>query len=269
LQYFILGWGSNLLISDSGFDGLLIKATSANLSVKGEEIFAEAGVNLSRLVGEAARSGLSGLEFAAGIPGTVGGAARNNAGAYGSSFGDLVCGLEVYQDGKIKNLRHEDMQYHYRDSILKHGNGIITSVKLKLKKGDQVKVHQKVMEIIKQRVQRLPIEPSAGCFFKNVEVDDIKSGKERIIKELNITESEWQEITKYGKLPVAFIFEKLGLKGKQIGGCKISEKHAAFFINSGGAKAEHVVMMVSDLKMRVRNQLGIQLQEEVQYIGFN
>jgi UDP-N-acetylmuramate dehydrogenase len=268
LSYFVFGWGSNLLVSDAGFDGLVIKSTSSNFSVKGEEIFAEAGVNLSRLVGEAAKLGLSGLEFASGIPGTVGGAARNNAGAYGTSFGDLVTGLEIYQDGKTRNLRHEDMQYHYRDSILKHGKGIIISVKLKLKKEDPTKVHQEVIRIIKQRTQRLPIEPSAGCFFKNVELNDLVLDKERMIKELDITEEEWNEVTKYNKLPVAFIFEKLGLKGKKIGGCQVSEKHAAFFINAGGAKSEHVIMMASDLKMRARNQLGIQLHEEVEYVGF-
>ncbi len=268
LLFFILGWGSNLLVSDDGFNGLVIKSASNNFSVKGEEIFAEAGVNLSRLVGEASNAGLCGLEFASGIPGTVGGAARNNAGAYGSSFGDLVTGLEVYQDGKIRNLRHEDMQYHYRDSILKRGNGVIISVKIKLKKEDPKKVHDEMIKIIKQRTLRLPTEPSAGCFFKNIEIDDPSLDKRKIMKGLDISENEWNEITKHGKLPVAFIFDKLGLKGKEIGGCKISEKHSAFFINKGGAKAEHVVMMVSDLKMRVRDQLGIQLEEEVQYIGF-
>jgi UDP-N-acetylmuramate dehydrogenase len=104
LPHFIVGWGSNLLVSDQGFPGLIIKATSNNFAVKGEEISTEAGVNLSRLVGEASRAGLSGLEFAAGIPGSVGGAARNNSGAYGSSFGDLVTGLEVYQEGRSCNL---------------------------------------------------------------------------------------------------------------------------------------------------------------------
>ena len=268
LDYLILGWGSNLLISDQGFDGLVIRNTSNNLDVKGEEVFAEAGVNLSRLVGEASRAGLTGLEFAAGIPGTVGGAARNNAGAYGSSFGDLVTGLEVYKQGRTINLKREDMQYHYRSSILKHGEGVILSVKIKLKKGDPKKIHEEMIKIIKQRNQKLPLEPSAGCIFKNIELDKLEINQDKIIKELDISEEEWHEATKYGKLPVAFIIDHLGLKNKKIGGCQISEKHAAFFINSGSAKAEHVMMMISDIKMRVRNQLGIQLEEEVEYVGF-
>jgi len=268
LPFFILGWGSNLLVADAGFDGLVIKSTSNNFVVKGEEVFAESGVNLSRLVGEAAKAGLSGLEFAAGIPGTVGGAARGNAGAYGQSFGDLVTGLEVYQDGKNKNFRKEDMDYHYRDSILKHGKGVILSVKIKLQKSESKTVQDEVIRIIKQRKEKLPWEPSAGCIFKNIDLNDPAVSKERIIKELEITEAEWQEATKHGKLPVAFVFDHLDLKGKKIGGCLISEKHAAFFINTDQAKAEHVIMLISDVKMRVRNQLGIQLQEEVQYLGF-
>jgi len=268
LPYFILGWGSNLLFSDQGFNGLVIKATSNNFSVKGQELFAEAGVNLSRLVGEAAQAGLAGLEFAAGIPGTVGGAARNNAGAYGLAFGDLVTGLEVYQDGKNKNFRQEDMQYHYRDSILKHGQGIILSVKLKLEKSTPQEVQQKVVETIKQRKGRLPFDPSAGCVFKNIDLGKSKLDIEKIIKVLDVNKDEWKKATKFGKLPVAFIVDRLGLKGKKIGGCQISEKHGAFFVNIGGAKADHVVMMISDVKMRVRNQLGIQLEEEVQLVGF-
>lgn len=268
LPYFILGWGSNLLVSDGGFPGLVIKATSNNFDIKGEEVFTEAGVNLSRLVGEVATVGLTGLEFAAGIPGIVGGAARNNAGAYGSSFGDLVVGLEVYKQGKTSNLRQEDMQYHYRDSILKHGKGIILSVKLKLKKSNPQKVRAEVIRIIKQRNEKLPLEPSAGCVFKNVELNNLEIDQEKIIKALDITKEEWEDATKYGKLPVGYIIERLGLSGKKIGGCQISDKHCAFFVNIKNAKAEHVVMMISDIKMRVRNQLGIQLQEEVQYLGF-
>lgn len=268
LPYFILGWGSNLLVSDQGFNGLVIKTTSNNFAIKGEEIFAEAGVNLSRLVGEATQAGLTGLEFAAGIPGTVGAAARGNAGAYGSGFGDLVTGLEVYKDGKMQNLRQEDMAYHYRDSILKHGQGVILSVKIKLQKSNFKEVQKKVIEIIKQRKEKLPWEPSAGCIFKNIELDKIEIDKEKIIKELDITEIEWQKATQYGKLPIGYIIDCLGLKGKIIGGCQISEKHCAFFINTDQAKAEHVMMLISDVKMRVRNQLGIQLQEEVQYLGF-
>jgi len=268
IPYFILGWGSNLIVADSGFNGLVIRSISENLKINGKEIFVEAGVNLSRLVGQSASVGLTGLEFAAGIPGTVGGSVRGNAGAYGQSIGQSVKEVEIYQDNKVKKISRAEMQYNYRNSILKHQGGIVLSVTFQLNEGDLQKIHAKVLEIIKDRNNKLPFEPSAGCIFKNVELDKVKIDEEKVIKELDIAKGEWREVTKFGKLPVGFILDRLGLRGKTIGSCQVSEKHGAFFINKGDAKAEHIMMLISDIKMRVRNQLAIQLQEEVQYLGF-
>ncbi|MFA6254719.1 MAG: UDP-N-acetylmuramate dehydrogenase [Patescibacteria group bacterium] len=268
LPYFILGWGSNLVVADNGFAGLVIKTLSENFEVRGEEIFAEAGVNLSRLVGEAARAGLTGLEFASGIPGTVGGAARGNAGAYGKGFGDVIKKVKVYQNGQVQELTKEEMKYSYRQSLVKQTGGIILSVVVGLKNGDSQAIHAEVLKIIKDRNDKLPYEPSAGCIFQNIELDKVAIDPQKAIKELDITEKEWQEATAFGKLPIGFVIDHLGLKNKTIGGCKISDKHCAFFINTGEAKAEHVMMLISDVKMRVRNQLGAQIQEEVQYLGF-
>jgi len=268
LPYFILGWGSNLVVADNGFAGLVIKTLSENFEVRGEEIFAEAGVNLSRLVGEAARAGLTGLEFASGIPGTVGGAARGNAGAYGKGFGDVIKKVKVYQNGQVQELTKEEMKYSYRQSLVKQTGGIILSVVVGLKNGDSQTIHAEVLKIIKDRNDKLPYEPSAGCIFQNIELDKVAIDPQKAIKELDITEKEWQEATAFGKLPIGFVIDHLGLKNKTIGGCKISDKHCAFFINTGEAKAEHVMMLISDVKMRVRNQLGAQIQEEVQYLGF-
>jgi len=267
LPYFILGWGSNLLVSDKGYDGLIIKTTSNNFEIRGQEIWVEAGVNLSRLVGEAARAGLTGLEFASGIPGTVGGAARGNAGAYGKGFGDVIKKVKVYQNGKVKELTRKEMKYSYRTSLIKQNGGIILSAVISLKKGDSRAIHAEILKIIKDRNNKLPYEPSAGCIFQNIELDKVAINPQKAIKELDITEKEWQEATAFGKLPVGFVIDHLGLKNKKIGGCKISDKHCAFFINTGDAKAEHVLILISDVKMRVRNQLGAQLQEEIQYLG--
>lgn len=268
INYFILGWGSNLLVSDDGFNGLVIKTASDNFKVNGDEIVVDSGFNLGRLIGIATQFGLSGLEFAAGIPGTIGGAARGNAGAYGKSFGDFITELEIYQDGKVKNISREDMDYGYRESILKSKSGVILSVKIRLKAGDVKGIQAEVVKNIKYRTQKLPLEPSAGCIFKNVDLANMEIDETKVIKELDITKQEWQELTKHGKLPVSYIIDRLGLKEKKIGGCQISSKHAAFFVNIGGCKAEHVMMLISDVKMRARNQLGIQLIEEVQYLGF-
>lgn len=268
IPYFVLGWGSNLLVSDNGFKGLVIKVFNNNYEIRGEEIWAESGFNLSRLVGVAGQAGLSGLGPMAGIPGTVGGAAFGNAGAYGVSFGTLVKEVEVYQDCVVKKLDQSQMQYSYRQSVLKSQPGIILSVTVKLKPGDGKEIRDKVVGILMERKQKLPAEPSAGCVFKNIKLSDVKIDEEKVIKELDITNEEWQKATGFGKLTVGFILDRLNLKGKVIGGCKVSDKHSAFFINTGGAKAEHVIMLISDIKMRVRNQLGIQLEEEIRYLGF-
>jgi len=268
VPYVVLGWGSNLLVSDDGYAGLVIKFTSDNFSVQGEEIYAEAGVNLSRLVGAATQAGLSGLEFAAGIPGSAGGAAAGNAGAYGQSFGDVVKSVAVYDQGQVKNISRAEMKYGYRESAYKHSSAVILSVTVVLRSAEPAKIQAQVRENILSRNAKLPFEPSAGCIFKNIELANIEIDRVKILKELEIDEREWQKVTAHGKLSAGYVIERLGLKGKQIGGCKISEKHSAFFVNVGGCRAEHVMMLISDVKMRARNRLGIQLQEEIKYLGF-
>ena len=267
LPYAIIGWGSNLIVADAGYDGLVIKLNSDNYTIDGNEITAEAGLNLSRLVGAASQAGLTGLEFAVGIPGTVGGAAIGNAGAFGQSFGDLVKSVEIYDNGKVRKISREKMNYGYRESAYKHSAAVILSVTISLKQGNAKTIGEKMMEIISAR-KNLPYEPSAGCIFKNINLDEIKFDHGRVLKELEISEDEWKKITSHGKLPVAYIIDRLGMKGEVIGGCRISDKHCAFFVNDGECKAEHVMMLISKVKMKVRNQLGIQLQEEVKYLGF-
>ncbi len=267
VSYALLGRGTNLLVSDAGFDGLIIKNFSDKYEIKGEEIFVESGFSLNRLVGISALAGLSGLEPFAGIPGTVGGAARGNAGAFGVDFGQIVQSVEVYKAGHILTLQKSEMEYGYRTSIFKKEPSIILSAVIKLKNGDPKIIAEKNLENIKTR-QKFPTEPSAGCFFKNCELSRCVIDEKRILKELEITKEEWQKTTQYGKVPIGYLIDKLGLKGKTIGGAKISETHGAFIVNFNNAKAEHVMMLVSDIKMRVRNQLGIQLEEEVQYLGF-
>ncbi|NUM25181.1 MAG: UDP-N-acetylmuramate dehydrogenase [Candidatus Buchananbacteria bacterium] len=268
IEYTVIGWGSNILIADLGYDGLVIKNLGGKLTANGEEIIVESGVDLSKLVDFATKKGLTGLEFASGIPGTVGGAVYGNAGAYGSSFSEIVTEVTVYQAGEIKKMSNRDMGFGYRHSILKEKPALVLSVILKLKKGDQKEIAAKVREIIKQREAKLPSEPSCGCVFKNIELDKVAIDKAKVIKGLDISEEEWNEATKYGKLSSGYIIDRLGLKDKKIGGCHISSKHGAYIVNTEHARAEHVIMLISEVKMKVRNATGIQLQEEVQYLGF-
>lgn len=279
LPVFVLGGGSNVLISDKGFDGLAIKIRNTKYEVRDTKIECGAGCLLSKIVNESVKAGLTGLEWAAGIPGTIGGAVRGNAGAFGSNMGAIVARVSVLEISNIqypisnKNPKSKkslsvksyvlrDCKFSYRDSIFKKNpNLIIFSATLKLKKGDRQKSEKLIKEILAKRKITQPTDfPSPGSFFKNPVVNDIK-----LIKQF---ETDTGQKIKDDKIPAPYLIEEAGLKGKKIGGAQVSEKHANFIVNAGNATAENVVMLAAIIKTRVRNKFGIQLQEEVQMVGF-
>ncbi len=278
LKIFVLSGGSNVLFADTGFDGLVIKVSSNKYKIISEppqpllgkegKIEADAGVKLAEIVKVAAENGLMGLEWAAGIPGTVGGAVRGNAGAYGKATGDVVEEVEVIKVSSFKfqvsSYSKEECGFGYRDSIFKREGGIILKVVLKLEKGDKNKIKEEMDKIFKARDGKIPADSSAGSFFKNVEVTDeiVKT-----IKEYTHEDVPADFISK-GKIPAAWLITQCDLKGKQIGGAKISEKHANFIVNAGNATAGDVIALASLVKMKVRDEVGVQLQEEVEYVGF-
>ena len=146
---------------------------------------------------------------------------------------------------------------------------VVLSATMQLRPGDVAKERAQVDAYNQRRADTQPLElPNAGCVFKNIDLSVVEVNKDKVKRGLDISEEEFQTATKFKKLPVSFIVDKLGLKGKQIGGAQVSEKHGAFIVNAGDATAEDVITLMSDIKMRVRNQLGIQLQEEIQYVGF-
>ncbi len=174
VHFFILGNGSNILVSDKGFDGLVIKISAKGGPASGwqnTKIVAETGTSLGRLVGKSIKSGLTGLEWAVGIPGTLGGAIRGNAGAFSGSMAEIVKTIKVFdaKNQKIRILKNKDCKFGYRDSIFKRNkNLIILSAELELKKGDKEKSQKLIKEYLKQRKEKQAIEyPSAGCVFKN------------------------------------------------------------------------------------------------------
>lgn len=269
LKFFIFSGGSNILFSDQGFDGLVIKIQNTKYEILDAKIVAEAGVPLARVVEAATENCLTGLEWAAGIPGTVGGAVRGNAGAYGHAIGEMVENVEALEVKseklKVKNYRKEDCKFGYRESVFKHNNDIILKVALKLQQGDKGKIKAEVEKNLAARDEKLPLEyPSAGCVLKNVEITD------EILKSFRFhsTEEIPEEFIKRKKIPAAWLIERCDLKGKKVGGAKISEKHANFIVNVGKATADNVVALVSLIKMKVRDEFGIQLQEEIEYVGF-
>ena len=182
---------------------------------------------------------------------------------------NILKSAEIYYQAKVQIYTNEQMGFSYRHSLAKGQPIIILSVVLELQKGDTVKDLAQVKKYEQYRSDTQPQDlPNAGCIFKNIDLSTVEVNKARVIKALDVTEAEYDEKTKFGKLPVSFIFDRLNLKGKTMGGAQVSEKHGAFIVNIGQARADQVIMLMSDLKMRVRNQLGIQLQEEVQFIGF-
>ncbi|MFH1713928.1 MAG: UDP-N-acetylmuramate dehydrogenase [Patescibacteria group bacterium] len=246
LPFFVLGGGSNILVSDSGFNGIVIRNQCSNFNIKDNRILVEAGVRLETLVSISMENQLAGLEWGAGIPGTVGGAIRGNAGAFGEAIGDIVQEVEIFNlktEAKEK-LSKSDCQFFYKESIFKKDNNlIILSAQMEFLKNnpEEAEINKQKMinySINRQKTQPLKF-PSAGCVFKNP--PDVSAGH---------------------------LIDQCGLRGKTINNVQISEKHANFFINLGQGRAADVRELIEIAKKTVKDKLNIQLEEEIQYLGF-
>ncbi len=247
LPFFIFGQGSNLLVSDKGFKGIVVKIQITNYKFQTKpksqitNISAEAGVSLSRLVNSSAERGLTGLEWAAGIPGTIGGAVYGNAGAFGKSIKDIVEQVEVLnvKDFRFKIYDLRKCKLGYKDSLFKKKkNLIIVSVELKLNKGKQKEIKRRIKENLNYKKTTQPLSfPSAGSIFKN-----------------------------YKKFFAGELIEKCNLKGKKIGQARISEKHANFIVNLGGAYAKDVKKLIKLMKKEVKNKFKVVLEEEICFL---
>lgn len=264
IKYLIIGKGSNLLVSDKGFDGLVIILKFDKLNFDGTKIEVSPDILLGKVIGSSVSQNLAGLEFATGIPGTVGGAVVGNAGAYGGEMADVIEKVEVLDENlDKKTLTKDELNFSYRNSIIKNSNTIVLNIFLELKKGNKQESLELMKKYAQDRFDKHPPDPSAGSTFKNVELTD------EVIKTL---ESKKYDIPKqfyeYKKIPAAWLIDQIGLKGKQIGGAQISNKHANHLVNTGEAKADDVVQLISMVKTKIRDELGIQLEEEVRYIGF-
>ena len=262
LPSFILGNGSNVLISDKGLKGLVIKLENKNYKIRNSEIISDSGTPLFILLREAVKRNLTGLEWAAGIPGTIGGATRGNAGAFGESMKDIIKEVEFFDLGnlKIKKIKNLKCNFSYRDSIFKRKrNFIILSVCLKLMKGKKKIIKEKIREFLNYRKERHPKQPSAGSIFKGVRAKDLG---ERFFRKF----PEAKNAVKEKGIPAAFLINQCKLPGKKIGKAQISKKHPNFIINLGGARDSDVKNLISIVKRKVKNKFGITLEEEIQYL---
>ena len=236
----IIGAGTNLLVRDEGISGLVVKigAEMADISIEGNVLTAQAGARLSQIAMAAMRAGLSGLEFAAGIPGTVGGAVVMNAGAYGGEIKDVLLDARVIADGGIKTLTNEQLEFGYRKSLAMEMGYIIAGARFLLTPDSPEAISARMRELAQKRRDKQPLEmPSAGSTFKRPE----------------------------GHFAGALI-EGAGLKGFSVGGAQVSEKHAGFVVNTGGATCADVLGLIEKVQSVVREKYGIELEMEVRVL---
>lgn len=270
LPVFILGGGSKLLVSDKGFNGLVIKIDILGVKIQKNEAFVGAGVGLTKLANFLAGQGLSGLEWAAGIPrGTVGGAIYGHAQAFGVKISDAVKEVEALdlKTLKIKKFTKEQCKFSLKSSIFKNPpaggkNFIIVSAVLRFEKEDSGKIKNQIKEFLQYRKNSHPLKlPSAGSTFVN---------SEKKIKNKKLLEKfpELNEYNRRGSIPSGYLISKCGISGKKIGKAQISEKHANFIVNLGGAKAKDVLALIKLAKKEVKKVFSIDLEPEVQFVGF-
>ena len=240
LPLFIMGNGSNLLVSDKGIRGIVLKLSDkfSKCEVLGDTIRAESGALLSAISKLALKMSLSGMEFAAGIPGTLGGTVYMNAGAYGGEMKDIVKSVTYFKNGEIKRIE-DGFDFGYRKSVFSDTDAIILEAELKLKKGNADEIKAKMEELKKRRVEKQPLSmASAGSTFKRPE--GYFAGK---------------------------LIEDAGLKGFSIGGAAVSEKHSGFVVNTGGATAQDVKTLILHIQKTVKQKFGVELETEVKIVG--
>jgi len=265
IPFFILGAGSNLLVSDKGFKGLVIKMEMDRIKIEGEEILVEAGKLLTPLSYFLAQKGLSGLEWVAGIPGTIGGGIYGHIQAMGGKISDVVKKVRAInvKNFDYKEFSNKECCFSDKSSIFKEKKEwIILGARLKLRKGNPTIIKKKIQENIIYRKNHHPLDSlSAGSVFVNPEIK-IKDSK--LLREF----PELKEFNKKGFIPAGYLIEKCGLKGKRIGGAKISEKHANFILNVKRAKAEDVLALIKLAQRKVKKRFNINLVPEIQLLGF-
>ena len=262
--YFVLGGGSNTLASDEGFDGVVFKLAMRNVQIEGNIVAADAGAISAAVARQTANAGLAGFTWAISLPGTMGGAARGNAGCFGGEMKDTLLKVEVLRDGKIVEVPAKELRYGYRESSIKHSKDIVLRVYLELEPGDAEALKEDLTKKVTARKESQPLHAgSAGCIFKNYEIKN-QEELEEITQRLDLPEA----MRIHMRVSAGWLVDHMGLKGKHIGDAQISEEHGNFIINHGSATASDVVQLISLVKTKARDEYGIQLHEEVQYVGF-
>ena len=242
LPLLVFGLGSNLLVTDKGLRGVAIKIGKNfnTVQVSDQEIYAQAGIRLSELARRAAKLSFTGMEFAEGIPGSLGGAVVMNAGAYGGEMQSVVWEVETLNDRGVTQVYSiQECEFSYRSSIFMRNGDIVLAARLRFGQGDRDAINRTMQEYARQRREKQPLEyPSAGSVFKRP-----------------------------AGLYVGPMIEELGLKGFRIGGAEVSVKHAGFIVNRGGAKASDVLDLIKIIQQKALERFGVELQTEIRVVG--
>jgi len=284
MPVFIMGGGSNLLISEKGFGGLVIKMNIGDMTFYGNMATVGAGANLSKLACLAADRGLSGLEWASGIPGaTIGGAIYGHAQAFGAKMSDVVKSVDVInlKTHITKTFLKKQCQFSLKNSAFKKNkNLVIISAVLEFRKKDKKEIKKLIKEFSVYRKKGHPLNfPSAGSIFINPEIHPVKPAKGGVppsagqfnwlkIKKIMDKYPELDGFIKRGVIPAGYLIQKSGLAGKKIGKAQISKLHSNFIINLGGARAKDVIFLIKLAQKKVKKKFAIQLDPEVQLMGF-
>ena len=241
IQVCLIGNGSNLIVRDGGIRGLVIVLGEpfSELRVEGTQVWAQAGARLSAVAAAAQRAGLAGLEFASGIPGTLGGGCAMNAGAYGGELKDVLVWADVLLDGELRRLSRDEMEMGYRSTLPLRRGAIVVSACFELRRDDPEAIQERMRDLANRRREKQPLNlPSAGSTFKRPE----------------------------GHFAGALI-EQCGLKGCRIGGAQVSEKHAGFIVNVENATAADILRLIEHVQSVVQTQTGVYLETEVRVLG--
>lgn len=269
LPIFVLGLGTNLLIDDKGYDGVVIKASFAELSLVGSVLRVGAGVAMKDLLEFAVTHQLKGLEWAGGLPGTVGGAVFGNAGCFGGEMKDSVSKVVSLAltdtSAQLIERTNQQCEFSYRDSIFKRNvasgaSEVILEVVFELQLGDGALLRAAVDEKIAYRQQRQPLEyPNVGSIFKNI---DVRTVPAETLKQFEAK----IKTDPFPVLPTAVLISAAGLKGFRVGGAMVSEKHANFIVNVGGATASDVKAVMAQVKLELKKQFGVEVEQEVIFV---
>jgi UDP-N-acetylmuramate dehydrogenase len=256
----VIGGGTNLVVSDAGFRGMVLRYRAAAIRAEGTRVTVQAGAELQELVNFTVARGLKGLETLAGIPGWVGAAIYGNAGAYGHSISERVARVEYFDGATVGQLDHAACRFRYRESVFKQRKDwVVLSAELHMEEAEAGELQATAAEILAVRNRKFPpTMKCAGSIFKNLLLADLPA-----LVQSEVPASAVRE----GKVPAAWFLERAGAKGLQRGGIQVAEYHANLIYNAGGGTAAELRELIVELEARVETRFGIRLEPEVQFIG--